>query len=444
MKKNDIINVTIQNYGCNAEGVAKHDGQVVFLPYTIVGENVTATIINDKHKFLIGKAIEIKNPSNDRNTPLCPYFSKCGGCQLQHMKYSKSLEIKKQIVQEAITNIGKINFDVNNCVESDNVYQYRNKIALPINPKTRQLAMYRTGSHNMIDISTCCLQKDDINKLINIFNKYLRMSKTSVYDEEKKQGVLKFLVAREINGCLLVTVVINANKLADSDLLVSLLKQNFDNFGVNLNINTEHNNVILSQNYIELYGLTEVQICENEIRYAINNKSFLQINEDVKNKIYTKVFNEISGQIVVDAYSGAGLLSAMMSKHAEKVYGIEIIKPATELANKLKKQNNIENLTNINGDCAKELPKLLNTLNDNKNLYIVLDPPRKGCDKKVLDAIALTSPKEIIYISCNPSTLARDLNFLLKSDKYDIKSITPFDMFPQTKHVETLAILKRK
>ena len=397
------------------------------------------------NKFLIAKTTEIINKNPQRVTPPCPYFGKCGGCQLQHSLYANSLLIKQGLVQDAITNIGKINHKVLPCVGSDLTYNYRNKFAMPINPKTKHLGMYRTNSHSIVDIEHCLLQKENINKLIAVFNQYLKNTKTSIYDDQTKKGILKFLVAREINNKLLISVVINADKLTDQNALLNLLKQNFDNFGLNLNINKLNNNVILSNQFKHIYGLQEIEICENEIKYNINNQSFLQVNEDIKNKIYSSVFAEISNEIVIDAYSGAGLLSAMMCKHAKKVYGIEIVKPATELADKLKTTNNITNLTNINGDCAIELPLLIGKLSteDKNNLTIVLDPPRKGCDKKVLNSILSVMPQKIIYISCNPSTLARDLNILLQDKKYQLQTIQPFDMFPQTKHIETLAVLSK-
>lgn len=446
IKKNDKVKTKIQNIGCNAEGVAKIDNQVVFIPYALEDEEVDITIINDKNKFLIGKINSIENKNINRITPPCPYYKKCGGCQLQHANYKHSLQIKTKIVQDAISNIGKLNYKVENCVGSESQYYYRNKISLPINHLTRKVGMYRLSSHSIIDIEHCMLQKDNINKLINVFNRYLEISKNTIYNEATKLGLLKHLVAREIDNSLLITVVINGEKLDDENLLIDLLKQNFDNFGLSININKLKNNVILGSEFKNLYGPENLQLEENDIKYQINNQSFLQINDNIKSAIYDKVFNETKNHVVIDAYSGAGLLSAMISKHATKVYGIEIIKPATDIANKLKKENNILNLTNINGDCTIELPKLLDKLpiEEKGNLCVVLDPPRKGCTKEVLNAIIKTEPKKIIYISCNPSTLSRDLNIINSFNLYNISYIQPYDMFPQTKHVETLCVLSIK
>ena len=284
-----------------------------------------------------------------------------------------------------------------------------------------------------------------ISSLIKVFNGYLSQTKNTIYNDETKTGLLKSLVARETDNKLLVTVVINGNDLNDKNLLVDLLKQNFENFGLNLNINKLKNNVILTENFVDVFGDNKAEICENGIKYFISNQSFMQVNDEVKLEMYNAIFNEIENCYVVDAYSGAGLLSAMMAKHAKYVYGIEIVKPATELANELAKTNNIKNLKNINGDCAIELPKLMDSLNaeEKNNLTVVLDPPRKGCDKKVLDAIAKVAPQKIVYMSCDPSTLAPDLKILQEQLHYNIKYIQPYDMFPQTKHVETLAVLEK-
>lgn len=445
MNKNDKVNLTINNYGCNAEGVALFDGQVVFVPYSLVGENIDATIIKQTSKTNLAKIDNINTPNDLRITAPCPYFEKCGGCQLQHTTYQNALKIKTEIVQNAITNIGKINYKIQNTIPSENMYHYRNKIAMPINPKTRRLGMYRPSSHKIVDIEDCLLQKNMISSLIKVFNNYLSLTKNTIFDDETKTGLIKSLVARETENKLLVTVVINGNDLNDKNLLVDLLKQNFENFGLNLNINKLKNNVILTENFVDVYGDNKAKIFENGIKYFISNQSFMQVNDEVKLKMYSAIFDEIENCYVVDAYSGAGLLSAMMAKHAKYVYGIEIVKPATELANELVKTNNIKNLKNINGDCAIELPKLMDSLKaeEKNNLTVVLDPPRKGCDKKVLDAIAKVAPQKIVYMSCDPSTLARDLKILQDELHYNIKYIQPYDMFPQTKHVETLAVLEK-
>ena len=305
--------------------------------------------------------------------------------------------------------------------------------------------MFRPSTHNIVDIEQCSLQKDKINTLISVVNEYLKITKNSIYDDATKKGLIKSVVAREVDKNLLVTIVINDEKLDDANLLEDMLKQRFDCVGLSLNKNKLKNNVILTDEWQDVFGKNQVEVEEFGIKYQINNRSFLQVNDAVKRVMYQKIFDETKNEIVIDAYSGAGLLSAMIAKHAKQVFGIEIVKPATQLADELKAKNDIKNLTNINGDCKVELPKILQKLSaeEKQNLTIVLDPPRKGADKQVLEAIAEVEPQKIVYMSCDPSTLARDLNILLTLKNYKIKYVEAFDMFPQTKHVETLAVLEK-
>ena len=445
MHKNEKLFLKIQNYGCNAEGVSFFNDEIVFIPYSLVDEQLDATIIKANKKFNLAKIDNIREKSPLRITPPCPYFAKCGGCQLQHTQYENSLKIKTQIVQKALSGIGKLDAKVLPCKPSEKQYHYRNKLALPINPKTRKLGMYRANSHNIVDIESCPLQTDNMNRLIRIFDRFLQLSTDTIFDDKTKKGLLKSLVARDVANTILVTVVINGNDLPSKNILQELLERNFENVGLSLNINKLCNNVILTENFKHIFGKESAKMNEFGIEYQINNQSFLQVNDDVKAEIYGKIFDEVKDSVVIDAYSGAGLLSAMIAKHAKKVFGIEIVAPATDLANKLAKQNKIENLKNINGDCATELPNLLAKLDgiDKQNLTIVLDPPRKGCAQNVLDAILGVLPNKIVYLSCEPSTLARDLRILCDGDKYSVKLVQPYDMFPQTKHVETFVVLTK-
>lgn len=439
MKKNDILDVSIVDMGCNLEGIAKVDGVVLFVPYAITGEKLKVQVINTKQRAYIAKILEINEPSPCRVKPKCPYFTKCGGCQVQHIAYEKQLELKTKLVQNAITNIGKLDIVVNPCVPCENQYHYRNKFAFPLNPETKKIGMFRTNSHNIVDISDCTIQQPWARDIIDIVNLYVEKNNVSVFDETAKTGSLKHIVARCFANQYLITLVINDEKLPNIESLIDALKQKFDNFGLNYNINKSENNVILSEKFRHIYGLKSIKCTEFGVNYEINNASFMQVNDDIKHKIYQAVFDAVSGDVVVDAYSGAGLLSAMLSKNAKQVYGIEIVPDAVKSADNLCRENKITNLKNICGDTAVELPKLASKLN---KFSLVLDPPRKGCDQKVIETILKSAPEKIVYVSCNPSTLARDLCIL--KEKYNVVSITPFDMFPETCHVETLAVLKHK
>lgn len=441
IKKNDIIDVEIIDMGYNMEGIAKHEGVVLFVPCAIVGEKVKVKVINTKQKAYICKIVELLRPSPYRTKPVCPYFSKCGGCQSQHISYEYALDLKRKLVQNAISYIAKQNITVSETIGSNKMYGYRNKLALPIDPVTKKVGMFKEYSHTVLPISDCSIQEQWAKDYIDVVNTFISQNNISVYDETTGNGLLRHIVGRCYNDKYLFTIVVNSDKLDKVDSLIELLKEKFADFGLNVNINKQKSNIIMTNKFEHVYGRESIDICENNIQYSINNASFFQVNNYVKNQIYGRVFDNIAGDIVIDAYSGAGLLTAMCAKKCKFAYGIEIVKEAINSANKLMNKNNIKNMQNICGDSALVLPKLLESING--DVTLILDPPRKGCDEKVIDSIAHTQPRKILYISCNPSTLARDIyNLTSKCDNFKLMTVTPFDMFPQTKHVETLAVLE--
>lgn len=441
IKKNDILDVDIIDMGCNMEGIAKHDGVVLFVPFAIVGERVRVKVINTKQRAYICKVLEVLKPSPYRTQPACPYYGKCGGCQAQHIDYRYALVLKRDIVQNNILNIAKQNIMVDDAVASVDRFNYRNKLALPIDTKTKRVGMYKEFSHIVLPIDDCVIQEQWAKDYIEVVNKFIEKTNISIYDENSGKGLLRHIVGRHFDNKYLFTIVVNGDFLPESGVLVELLKERFESFGLNININTQKSNLIMTDKFKHIYGLENIDICENQIKYSINNASFFQVNNYIKNKIYDKVFENIGSGIVVDAYSGAGLLTAMCSKKCKFAYGIEIVPEATKSADQLARANNIANMKNLCGDSAVLLPQLLSSLNE--DVTLILDPPRKGCDIRVVEAIAKSRPNKIVYISCNSSTLARDIyNLTQLSPDYKLVSVTPYDMFPQTKHVETLAVLE--
>lgn len=443
IKKNDIIDVEIIDMGYNMEGIAKHDGVVLFVPFAIIGEKVRVKVINTKQRAYICKIVDILTPSQFRTKPVCPYFAKCGGCQSQHIDYNYSLSLKRDMVQQNIMHIAKQNIAVSDCVGSKNQFEYRNKLALPVDPVTRMVGMYKEYSHTVLPIIDCAIQENWAKDYISVINDFLAKTNCSIYDECTGKGVVRHIVGRHYDGKYLFTLVVNGDSLPKVDVLIGLLQNKFSDFGLNINVNKQKTNVIMTNNFVHVYGRTDIDICENGINYSINNASFFQVNNYIKSQIYQKVFDNIGDGIVVDAYSGAGLLTAMCSKKCKFAYGIEIVDEATKSADNLAKSNAITNMKNICGDSVTELPRLLSSLDE--NITLILDPPRKGCDIKVMEAIAKSRPNKIIYISCNPSTLSRDIyNLTNLTSDYNLESVTPYDMFPNTKHVETVAILQLK
>ena len=443
MKKNDRYTVDIIDIGGDGEGIARVDGQVVFVPYAIDGEKVDIQVINTKSKFAIAKILNIVTPSEYRREAKCPYFSKCGGCDIQHMTYEYQLITKKKMLATTLRRVGGIDKEIDSVVPCDREYEYRNKIALPIvyqDGKT-MIGMYRKGSHKVVEITDCAIQMPFIKDLLDITKDYIDKNNIMGYDEENHKGILRHIVARYNNDSILVTLVVTKDNLPKLNEYYDELLKKFESVGLSININKDKTNVILGDKTIHKYGEEELTICENGIKYSVSNDSFMQVNDDIRCKIYNFVLENISSaDTIVDLYSGAGVLTSMFSTKASKVYGIEIVPSAVNSANKLMKENGISNVTNICGDAGVELKKLSDKLD--RNYTIVVDPPRKGLGDGVVDMLSNLTPTKIIYISCNPATLSRDLCGL--SQKYDILSITPFDMFPETKHLETVVVLNRK
>lgn len=438
--KNQELEVEISGYGSDGQGVARYNGFVIFVPFALDKEIVKIHIIKVTKNYAVGKLIEIIKPSNERVKPVCPYFSKCGGCNNQNLCYNAQLVLKKQIVSDAISKIG--GFDdvvVSQTVSSDNEYFYRNKSAFPIEVDKNgvlQVGMFKTLSHNMVYIDECQITDNQNMKIAKAFKEIV-----NTFSNQTKH-FFKHLVIRTIDGKSLITVV-SSKHIKNAKIIFEALKNkleiNEESIGLYECLKTSDNNVILDGKIVHLFGIEKISADILGIKVSVSPLSFFQINLSVMKKIYEKVNKLVSSKIVVDAYSGAGLMSAILSKTAKEVYGIEIVEDATKDANMLKEINNIENLVNINGDVSVILPQLATKLSD---YTLVLDPPRKGVDQKVISCISESLPNNIVYVSCNPATLARDLKEICKSG-YQIKMVEPFDMFPQTSNVETLAYLVR-
>ncbi|MCR5553829.1 MAG: 23S rRNA (uracil(1939)-C(5))-methyltransferase RlmD [bacterium] len=446
LNKNDELTVTIESLGINGEGVAHVDGQVIFVPFALPGEVANIRIINAKSKILIGKVIEIIKKSEFRVNPPCPYFTQCGGCDLQHLSYDKALEFKRDLVAGNLKNIGKVELKVDDCYGAE-PYYYRNKVAFPVvyDGKATKIGMFRELSHKLIETQNCIITQDYCEKLLKITNNYLNKFKIKGYNEETGEGDVRHLVARNVDGHLIVTLVATKKDLAGLNEYYKALKAEF-NISLWLNINTARNNVIFGKEFIFIAGEKEIDANICGLKVSINPASFMQVNDKIRDKIYSEVLRNISkGSVVIDAFSGAGVMTGICSQVARYCYGLEIVPEAVKDADNLKIRNNLANITNICGDCAETLPKLARELSGEKDLILILDPPRKGVDIKIIGAISELKPKKIIYVSCDSSTLSRDVKLILDNNEgYKITRVSPFDMFPQTRHVETLLILEKE
>ena len=444
MKKNDELTLKVDDLGAEGEGVCHFDGMTVFVPFALPGETISVHILKVKDNIAFGKLLGVTNPAKNRVEPKCKFFKMCGGCSLEHVSKEGELEAKKKkIVDIFRKNAGIENVSVK-MIDSSKDYGYRNKCSFPIRniDGKNHVCMFRAGSHTPIKIDRCEIANPSINKVIEVFNEYLSETKAPAYDEKQNTGLYKFLVVRVLDGVPLVTVVVNGKTLPNKDLLIQKLSGAFNKFGLDKNENTTNNNVILGKKLTHEFGVCELEGEENGVVFPISSMSFMQVNDEIKTRIYDEVLGEFdSCDVVIDAYAGAGLLSAEIAKRAKFVYGIEIVPEATKNANELKAKNSIFNLQNINGDCSQKFLEVAEKIDG--EFCVVLDPPRKGVDAKVVDAITKSNPQKIVYVSCNPATLARDAKFLLDAG-YLLKSVTGYNMFPKTSHVETVVVLERR
>lgn len=443
------MKLKIDKLGMNGEGVARPNAhnesggenkdlqKVTFVDFALPDELVEAEIETEKSKFCTAKLNQVISASVDRVNPPCPYFTRCGGCNLQHLKYNKQLEFKTNLVKETLQKVGGLDLDVLPCVGSSE-YGYRNKAVFPL---SKNVGMFELGSHNIVDIDKCLLMNDKINQTLSIVREWISENNIKTFDFNTYKGLLKYLVVRSVGSQTLVCLVSTGKEIKYLDKLVQKLNE-LGEFGLYININNQHNSIILGREYVHIAGIKAIELDEFGIKYDIDVASFLQVNNDIKTKLYSEVISNIDGGIVIDAYAGAGLLSATLAKSASKVYSVEIVPEASDKARQLVKANSITNMEVINGDCTKIVPSLIRKIqNESKGIKcsVVLDPAHVGCSPQVIESVKTAD--QIIYIACNPIALAKDLKVL--QNTHQIVKIEPYDMFPQTKHIETLAILQR-
>ncbi len=445
LKINDVIKFTAQNYS-NAETVGEAFGYTIFVSGLIVGESADVKITYVKGNVAYATVVRLLVTSPLRVTPPCPHYGVCGGCSLMHMTYAEQLNFKHNKVASNIQKIAKMHLQVQDCVPSTTVFGYRNKLSLPVRGSVGKvkIGMYQKNSHIVVDADDCLLADGWAQKLINIFRKYLNDNKIMPYNEKTFCGVVRHLVARWVDGQLLVTIVSNGEFPFDTKPLVVALATQFDKFGLFVNINTYKNNVIMGKVTKHIYGLKYIEGNHFDVQFRLRPDSFFQVNDGVKDKIYAKarqLLNTNNTQILIDCFSGIGILSNALSSPNYHTYALEILPSAVMDAEEIKRLNGNDNITNICGDVNVELPKLTEQHSD-KVITMVVDPPRKGLGENICQTILTANVDNIVYISCDSATLARDLQML--STKYTVQYIQPWDMFPNTDQVETLCYLVQR
>ena len=468
IEKNDIICATTDALGTNGEGVIRHEGVTFFVPACLPGEKVRFKVLKIKDKVGYGKVEEVLTPAEERVREKCPVYMRCGGCRLQHLDYSAQLAFKCSLVKDCLRKIGGLHVNVPLTVKSDLPYGYRNKLQMPIGVDkdgNSVVGFYAEHSHRIVPVSACAIHPDWAEKLIAVVKRYMSECAVKGYDEEKKSGALRHIVAREIGGKYIVTLVTAKRDLPGIQHFITLLGEIFREFTLYINVNAEDTNVIFGKEFHLVHGRGFFEATECGITYEAGPVTFLQVNENVRTKLYKDALKTVTGdgdEVVIDAYSGGGLLTAMIAKKAKRVYGIELEAEAVRCADSLKEKNELTNMTNICGYVEEKLADVIEKEKGEK-LRLILDPPRAGIHRSVLKAVLNSGIEKVTIISCNPSTLARDLGILTgrlvekdgelvknaefdetQSGYYEVESIQPYDMFPQTKHVETLVQLSQK
>lgn len=450
VEEGEKYDLEIIDIGESGEGIGKIDGFTVFVDGGILEDKITVEVIKVKKNYAIGKIIEIQEKSPYRITPICPVAESCGGCQIQNIDYGKQLEIKKNKVESSIARIGKLEgVLVHDTLGMDTPFNYRNKAQFPIGKERGKslIGFYKKGTHNIVDIDGCKIQHSINDKIIKIFKDFIEKNEISIYDGKSGKGILRHILTRVSYATedLMIVIITNGTKLPFKEEIIKALTKEIPQVkSIVQNINNKKTNVILGHECKTLHGQDKIVDYIGDLRFEISPLSFFQVNSFQTKVLYDKAleYAGLSGnETVFDIYCGIGSISLFLAQKAKKVYGIELIDAAIKDAKKNVELNNIDNTEFFVGKAEEVVPKLYK-----KGLradVVVVDPPRKGCERIVLETIAMMQPKRVIYVSCKPSTLARDLK-ILDELGYRTVEIQPVDMFPHTTHVETVTVLYRQ
>lgn len=448
IKKNEIYEVDIIDNGYEGEGIAKIDGFTVFVPNTIKGEKVKIKILKVLSSHAFAKVEDFIEKSEYRVDLDCDTYSQCGGCAMRHIKYGKTLEIKKSAVESTLKKQG-IDVKVNDTIGMENPYFYRNKLQYPLGLNSEGnpiMGVFVQRSHRVIETSECMIQNKRLQEVANGIFKFIKENKIPVYNEQNRSGQIRHLVLRIgiKTKEVIVTIVSNEGKIKLENELVEYITKKFgDVKTIVKNINSQNTNVILGKKNIVLYGDGYIHDDILGFKFKISPMSFYQVNPVQTEKLYSKAIElaDLKGdETIFDLYCGIGTIGICASNKIKKLYGIETVPEAIEDAKKNASLNNIENSEFFVGDVEKTLPEFIEK-NNIKPDVVFIDPPRKGCDSIAIQTIKKIAPEKIVYVSCNPATLSRDLKMF--QDMYEIKEITPVDMFPFTSHVECVTVLKK-
>lgn len=469
-QKNDILEIEITDQGTNGEGIGKTEGYALFVKDTVMGDVVRVKIMKAKKNYGFAKLLEIITPSPYRVAPLCPKASSCGGCQLQAMNYQQQLRFKQDKVYNNIRRIGGItDFEMKPimgmeelCIagkEENGPFHYRNKAQFPVgvNRDGKIVSGFYAGrTHSIVEVEACALgmnsaSGEDVNgQVMRKIKTFMKRWNIKPYDEKSHTGVVRHVLIRmgAKTNQIMVCVVINSGQLPHAQELVEELLTIPGMHDISLNINREKSNVILGKKIIKLYGAGYIEDYIGDVKFRISPLSFFQVNPTQTEKLYGKVleYAKLTGKETVwDLYCGIGSISLFLARSAKKVMGVEIVPEAVRDAEINARINGMENVRFLTGAAEDVVPEYFEQHRGEAECapdVIVVDPPRKGCDQALLKTMVEMAPKRMVYVSCDSATLARDLKWLGEHG-YQLMEVTPCDMFGQTVHVETVALLSK-
>lgn len=468
MNKNQIVTIAIEDSGNEGEGIGRYEGYTLFVKGAVPGDLVKVKVLKAKKTYGYAKVEEILAPSPDRVMPNCPVAGKCGGCQLQHLSYERQLVYKAEKVRNCLLRIGGISVEKLDAVTEpilgmEEPFYYRNKAQYPVGTDKEGkpvMGFYAGHSHNIIECMDCAIQEPVNAVILPVVKQFMQENNISAYQEESGKGLLRHVLTRvgfktkEVMVCLIINgrkfprALELAEKVAD---VIKSFKAKDGSGGYVLgsfclNVNTEKTNVILGQEILPVYGETYITDYIGNVKYQISPLSFYQVNPKQTVKLYEKAleYAELSGnEIVWDLYCGIGTISLFLAQKVKRVYGVEIIPQAIEDAKINSKLNNLDNAEFFVGAAEDVMPAKYKESNGTMKADVIcVDPPRKGCEESLLDTVVAMEPKRIVYVSCDPATLARDVKYL-ENKKYELKKVCPVDQFGHTGHVETVCLLSK-
>ncbi|MBP3608821.1 MAG: 23S rRNA (uracil(1939)-C(5))-methyltransferase RlmD [Lachnospiraceae bacterium] len=469
MVKNQTVTITIEDIGNDGEGIGRYEGYTLFVKGAVVGDVAKVKVLKAKKTYGYAKLEELLTASPDRVTPRCPVAGRCGGCQLQHIAYERQLAYKADKVKNCLARIGGIPMEkleqlMEPIIGMEEPYYYRNKAQYPVGTDKEGrpvMGFYASHSHNIIECMDCAIQEPVNAVILPVIKEFMQEKKISAYEEESGKGLLRHVLTRvgfttkEVMLCL----IINGKKVPFVDELVekvSAVVENFKDFNGTggyllksfcLNVNTAKTNVILGQEIIPVYGETYITDYIGDIKYQISPLSFYQVNPKQTVKLYEKAleYAGLSGdETVWDLYCGIGTISLFLAQKAKQVYGVEIIPQAIEDAKNNARINGLTNAEFFVGAAEDVMPaKYRESGGTMKADVICVDPPRKGCEESLLDTVAAMEPERIVYVSCDPATLARDVKYLGEKG-YEVKKVCPVEQFGHSFHVETVVLLSNE